>query len=126
MKKVLCIALALVLMAGIFAACAPKDPKEEKVETIKVGILGPHTGDVAEYGLAVKNGATLYIDKVNDEGGVNGKQIEIIAYDNKAEDAEAVTAFTRMVDQGITALIGDVITRNTLAVVAEATRSTCR
>lgn len=117
MKKVLCIALALVLMAGVFAACAPK---EEKAETIKVGILGCHTGEYAVYGLAVKNGATLYIDKVNADGGINGKQIEIIAYDNKGDDAEAVTAFTRMVDQGITALIGDVLTGNTLAVVAEA------
>ncbi len=116
MKKILCIMLVLVLALGAFAGC----DKEEKAETIKVGILGCHTGDYAVYGLAVKNGATLYIDKLNADGGINGKQIEIIAYDNKADNAEAVNAFARMVDEGITGLIGDVLTGNTLAVVAEA------
>lgn len=118
MKRVLFIALVLILALGAFSACAPK---QQKAETIKVGIIGCHTGDYAVYGLAVKNGATLYIDKFNAAGGVNGKIVEIIAYDNKADNAEAVNAFTRMVDQGITGLIGDVLTGNTLAVVAEAT-----
>jgi len=118
MKRVLFIALVLILALGAFSACAPK---QQKAETIKVGIIGCHTGDYAVYGLAVKNGATLYIDKFNAAGGVNGKKVEIIAYDNKADNAEAVNAFTRMVDQGITGLIGDVLTGNTLAVVAEAT-----
>lgn len=117
MKRILCIALVLVLALGAFAGCAKE---EAKAETLKVGILGCHTGDYAVYGLAVKNGATLYIDKINAAGGINGKQVQIIAYDNKADNAEAVNAFTRMVDEGITGLIGDVLTGNTLAVVAEA------
>jgi len=68
----------------------------------------------------VKNGAQLYIDQVNAAGGINGKQIETIVYDNKGDSTEAITAFTRMVDDGITALIGDVLTGNTIAVVGEA------
>jgi len=114
MKKLLCIALAVVMALGAFAGCKKAD------DTIKVGILGPHTGDYAVYGLAVKNGAQLYIDQVNAAGGINGKQIETIVYDNKGDSTEAITAFTRMVDEGITALIGDVLTGNTLAVVGEA------
>jgi branched-chain amino acid transport system substrate-binding protein len=72
------------------------------------------------YGLAVRNGAELYVNQLNAAGGINGKQVELIIYDNKADNTEAVTAFTRMVDEGITALIGDVLTGNTLAVVGEA------
>ena len=41
-------------------------------DTIKVGVLGPMTGDVSVYGLAVINGATLYLKQVNADGGVNG------------------------------------------------------
>jgi branched-chain amino acid transport system substrate-binding protein len=89
-------------------------------ETIKVGILGPHTGDYAQYGVPVRNGAQLYIDQVNAAGGVNGKQIETIVYDQKGDSAEAVTAFSRMVDEGITGLVGDVLSGNTIAVVGEA------
>ena len=137
MKKVFCIVMAVCMMI-VCAACSnsaapaaepaanaaepPAEGAEPAAEggTIKVGILGPHTGELAVYGLAVKNGAMLYIDQVNAAGGVNGKQIEVVAYDNKGDDAEAINAFNRLVDDGITALIGDVITSNTIAVVGEA------
>ena len=145
MKKLLSIALVAMLALSALAGCAAPvaaDASASDVtaanataadatatdaaqpaasgETIKVGILGPHTGDYAVYGLAVKNGAQLYIDQVNAAGGINGKQIETVVYDNKGDSTEAITAFTRMVDDGITALIGDVLTGNTIAVVGEA------
>jgi branched-chain amino acid transport system substrate-binding protein len=115
MKKVVALLLCVLFCLALFAGCAGKSN-----DTIKVGILGCHTGEYAIYGLAVRNGAELYINKLNEQGGINGKKVELVIYDNKADNAEAVTAFTRMVDAGITALIGDVLTGNTLAVVAEA------
>ena len=87
--------------------------------TIKVGVLGPLTGDNSVYGQAVINGASLYIKQVNADGGVNGKQLEIITMDEQGDATQAVTSFTKMVDQGITALVGDVTTTPTLAVAAE-------
>ncbi len=88
-------------------------------ETIKVGLLGPLTGEVSAYGIAVANGALVYINQVNADGGINGKQIEVIQMDEQGDATQAVTCFTQMCDQGITALIGDVTTTPTLAVVAE-------
>ncbi|MEG1189846.1 MAG: ABC transporter substrate-binding protein [Oscillospiraceae bacterium] len=133
MKKVLSLTLALVLVLGCFAACGAPATKPEaspsqsetpkgdaKGDTIKLGMIGCYTGDNAQYGIGVKNGATLYIDEINANGGINGKQIEIIAYDNKGDDQEAINAFNREVDEGITALIGDVLTSNTIAVVGKA------
>lgn len=143
MKKVFAMAMAMVMAVMVFAGCAAETtaPEAQATQapeattaaeggetteptaeggTIKVGMVGPYTGEYAVYGLAVKNGAQLYFDQVNANGGVNGKQIEVVAYDNKGDSAEAVTAFTRMVDEGITALVGDVLTGNTIAVVGEA------
>ena len=144
MKKLLSIALVAMLALSTLAGCAAPAAANASAsdataanataadataadatqaasgETIKVGILGPHTGDYAVYGLAVKNGAQLYIDQVNAAGGINGKKIETVVYDNKGDSTEAITAFTRMVDDGITALIGDVLSGNTIAVVGEA------
>ncbi|MEG0777309.1 MAG: ABC transporter substrate-binding protein [Oscillospiraceae bacterium] len=138
MKKFLSIALTLILMLGCFAACSktPAKPETSPAEgdttaekepaakpagdTIKIGITGCHTGENAQYGLGVLNGATIYIDQVNANGGINGKQIEIVKYDNKGDNAEAVSAFKRAVGDGITALIGDVLTSNTIAVAGEA------
>ncbi len=132
MKKTLAFVMAVCMAAMVFCACsspaanqpAAKEPaggaQQEAAGSIKVGLLGPHTGDYAVYGLGVRNGAQLYFDQVNANGGVNGKKIETVVYDNKGDSAEAVTAFSRMVDEGITALVGDVLTGNTLAVVGEA------
>lgn len=116
MKKSICIVLAVAMIVSCLAGfgCA------QKKDTIKIGILGPHTGAYAVYGLAVRNGAQLYFDQVNAKGGINGRQIETIVYDQKGDSTEAITAFARMVDQGITALVGDVLTGNTIAVVGEA------
>ena len=88
-------------------------------ETIKVGVMGPLTGDASVYGKAVVNGATLYLKQVNEKGGVNGMQLEAVTMDEQGDETQAVTCFTKMVDEGITALVGDVTTAPTLAVAAE-------
>ena len=116
MKRILCIALSLIMIVGVFAGCAKKE-----TTPIKIGILGCTTGDYAQYGLAVLHGAQLYIDKVNASGGINGKQIAPVVYDDKGDKTEAVNAFNRMVDQdSITALLGSVLSGATIAVVGEA------
>ena len=92
--KVFSVMVASVALAAMLSGCGG-DKKPAGGDTIKVGLLGPYTGDLAVYGLAVKNGATLYFDKVNAEGGINGKKIELISYDNKGDDAEAINAFNR-------------------------------
>lgn len=117
MKKFLSMLLAvsmLVTLAVCFVGCG------EKEETIKVGMLGPYTGGTAQYGIAVRNGAMLYFDKVNAAGGINGKKIEVVYYDNKGSDEEAVSLFNRLVSKNISAFLGDVLTSNTIAVVGEA------
>ena len=88
-------------------------------DTIKVGVMGPMTGDVSVYGLAVINGANLYLDQVNANGGINGKMIESITMDEQGDATQAVQCFTKMVDEGIVGLVGDVTTTPTLAVAAE-------
>ena len=88
-------------------------------ETIKVGVMGPLSGNVSVYGQAVVNGASLYLKQVNADGGINGKQIEILTEDEQGDATQAVNCFTKMVDEGMTALIGDVTTTPTLAVAAE-------
>lgn len=134
MKKFLSIALVLILAVGLLAGCGndgaspsvspsadtSASPSAATGESIKVGILGCHTGEYAQYGLAVKNGAMLYIDMINESGGINGKMIEPVVYDDKGDQTEAVTAFNRMLDDGITALLGSVLSGATIAVVGEA------
>ena len=48
--------------------------------------MGPLTGDASVYGQAVVNGASLYMKQVNADGGVNGKQLEIITMDEQGDE----------------------------------------
>ncbi|MEG1557925.1 MAG: ABC transporter substrate-binding protein, partial [Oscillospiraceae bacterium] len=123
MKKlrVLALVMAFVMAMTMFVGCGKEKEEEKKKEadTIKIGFIGPLTGETAQYGENVRNGAKMYIDEVNAAGGINGKQIEFIDYDDKSEPTDAASAYSRLVDQdGVCAIIGPVTT-NCANAVAE-------
>ena len=141
MKKILCVLLALVMVLGCLAGCGateePAADNENEVSgevadepetsdtadeggTITLGWLGPLTGGVAQYGLAVQNGVKLYVEQLNAAGGINGKQVEVIYYDEEGDATKAITGYSALMDDGVVAIIGDVTTAPTLAVVTEA------
>ena len=59
LAKLLCAVLAAVLMAGSFASCGGT---EDSATVLKIGGIGPLTGQTASYGTAVENGAQLAVD----------------------------------------------------------------
>ena len=87
-------AAGVVAAAGVLTACGGSSSTAASTaaasgstaaaasgDTIKVGVMGPLSGNVSVYGQAVVNGATLYLKQVNANGGINGKQIEILTED---------------------------------------------
>jgi branched-chain amino acid transport system substrate-binding protein len=97
---------------------AADTPKEEvEAEVIKLGLIVPITGKVAVYGMAVENAAKLAVEEANANGGVLGKQIELVVYDNKADATESVNAYNRMVsNDNVDAIVGAVISSTTLTI----------
>ena len=91
---------------------------------IRVGVMGPYTGDVAQYGLAVRSGALLYIKKFNEQGILNGKVIEAIAEDEKGDSTEAILVYNKLIDEGVTAIIGDVTSTPTIALAQKSVLDT--
>ncbi|MBF7097065.1 ABC transporter substrate-binding protein [Alkalibacter sp. M17DMB] len=103
----------LVASVFAFAACGGGD----EAETIKIGVFGPLSGEVASYGTAVVDSVKLAVEEINAAGGVDGKMIEIFDYDTKADKAEAVNIYNRLKDQDeVVAIIGGTISGETLAV----------
>lgn len=90
--------------------------------SISVGLMGPYTGEVAQYGLACRNGAQLYIKQVNAQGGINGKQINVSVEDEKGDATEAVTVYNKLAQEGVVAIIGDVTSTPTIAVAQESVK----
>ena len=116
MKKFVCFVLAAAMALSLVACGGNGGSQAAGGDTIKVGIIANTTGDASQYGIAVSQGAELYIKQLNAEGGINGKQIEVVKYDDKGATADAVNAYERAKSDGITAVIGAVLTNTTLAV----------
>ena len=121
MKKLLALALALTMVFAFVAACGDAPADGADLEPVRIGILGPHTGPVAEFGLAVRDGALLYIDKFNDAGGLpNGRLIEPILFDDEHDPVTALMGYHYLLDRGVVAILGGVTSGPTMAVVPQA------
>lgn len=90
---------------------------------IKIGGLAPLTGDVSVYGIAVDNGVQIAIHEINSNGGILGRDIHYIVYDEKGDATEAVNAYNKLVQSDkVVAIIGDVTSKPTLAVAQQAVK----
>ncbi len=119
-KKVVSLLSVVALSAGLLAGCGgDKDSgSSDSSDTVKIGIITPTTGGVAVYGKATLNGVELAIKEANDAGGIlDGKKIEAVVYDDKGDNNEAVNAYKKLVTSDkVSAIVGPVISTNTLAV----------
>ena len=68
-------------------------------ETVKVGFNVPLTGFAAADGESALNGAKLAVKQANSKGGINGKQIELVVYDDQASPKEAVPIANRLIEK---------------------------
>ena len=86
------------------------------VEEIKIGNVGPLTGDYASYGVSVRQGIEIAIEEVNAAGGINGAQIVLIAEDTKGDTTEAANATSKLVERdNVSVIVGAVLSGETFA-----------
>ena len=67
-----------------------KDTDAGTGEAIRFAVCGPMTGDSAEQGLLQMNGCQMAVDEINAAGGVNGRQLDMVCYDDQASPNQAV------------------------------------
>jgi branched-chain amino acid transport system substrate-binding protein len=85
------------------------------VTSIKIGVAGAHSGDLASYGLPTLKAAQLVIKDVNAQGGVNGIPIELIVEDDACKPEIATNAATKLISSGVKAVIGHICSGATRA-----------
>lgn len=120
-KKALGITAAVAMTA---TTVAPVSVFAED-ETFKIGVIGPMTGDYAQYGTNVYNAAKIAADEINAAGGMNGYQVEILdAGDDQGDPEKALNAYNDLLDKGMQMLCGTVTSGACIAVGAEAAETT--
>ena len=113
MKKQLSALLAAALCAGALAGCGANSNSANAAtsgaeDTVTLAVVSPVTGDSAEYGIHFNVGAQMAADKINEAGGINGKQVVLKSFDSK-NDAKEAAEVARLIcqDKTILATIGD-------------------
>jgi len=100
-----CAALALAMALPVAA----------HAETIKIAVAGPTTGPVTQYGDMVREGVSTAIERYNAQGGINGKQLEMVVVDDGCEPKQAPVAANRVVNDKIGFVVGHVCSGATIA-----------
>ena len=118
-------ALGVAAAVAMAATSLPTAVFAEGEETFKIGVIGPMTGDYAQYGTNVYNAAVVAAEEINAAGGINGYQVEILAAgDDQGDPEKAVNAYNDLLDKGMQMLCGTVTSGACIAVGAEAAETT--
>lgn len=132
MKKFLALALVFAL-ALTLAACGGDNQTDDASNTgdsetstdgtYKIGMIYPMSGGNALFGNAMVTATEIAVDMINEAGGVNGTQIELVIGDG-ATSSEASTEATRMIDsEGVNVIIGSMSSGNANAIRSVTERS---
>jgi branched-chain amino acid transport system substrate-binding protein len=101
--------LAGLAIVAISSPAAAEDP-------IKIGFFGPITERFAAAGLEAKKGADLAIKQANAAGGINGRTIQLVTYDDRAQRTEAVAVARKMIQQDkVAAIVSGSLSLTTIA-----------
>jgi branched-chain amino acid transport system substrate-binding protein len=108
--------IVIVVLLIIFAVyIGVNNPKSEN--TIKVGFIGPLTGEASPYGVPVKQGIELALKDAIDKGLIKNGQIQIIYEDGKCDSKEAVKAAQKLINvDKVKVIFGGQCSNETMAI----------
>jgi branched-chain amino acid transport system substrate-binding protein len=102
MKRILAVALLLAVCLGPLGLSA----SAQESEPIRIGLQGPMTGDYAYEGQGFEKAVRLLVDQTNENGGLLGRQVELIVEDDAGDPTQSALVADRLVDAGVVAVIG--------------------
>jgi branched-chain amino acid transport system substrate-binding protein len=98
---------ATALTLGI-AACGDSDDEKSGDDSgkVRIGLEAPLSGDLQTLGEGMLNGAELAADKLNEDGGLLGKDVEIVPIDDGGDAAIGVPAVKNAIKEGLDGVVG--------------------
>jgi len=109
-----CFIVATILLA----AASARGEHGVSDSEIKIGMSNAQTGNAAALGSGVKSGAETYFNKINSSGGVNGRKVNLVAYDDGYEPAKCKGNTQKLLEQDdVFALFGYVGTPTSAAIL---------
>jgi len=122
MKKLLVVLFSLMLMFSI--ACGKGTDVLKSGETIKIGFLGPMTGDAGNYGKLMSQAVKIAVEEQNAAGGIEGFNVEVIIEDTEGKVEKGNPAIEKLVSVNkVFGIVGSVFSSVSLAVAPKAEAS---
>lgn len=113
--------ILLAAWVGIGTAEAEELAQGVSDDEILIGHLGPQSGPVAIYD-GVRKGIASHFRYINEHGGINGRKLTLVAYDDQYQPAKTVQLSKRLVDEDkVFAMLGNVCTPCNTAIKGYAT-----
>lgn len=120
MKKIIAFAVVALLAMSVCFAGGDKESSADGA-VVKIGFIGPLTGDYANYGTLCRQAVEMAIDEINAKGGVNGASIKLFAEDSEGDSQKALAAMEKLSSSDkVCAIIGPVLTGETFSVAERA------
>ena len=105
-SKVLVVFLAVAVLATMAGLVQAKEAAKDK-EPIKIGAFFALSGPAAAIGTPTKYVAEMVVDKINKEGGINGRPLVLVIGDTESDAAKAATIAKKFIHQDkVAAIIG--------------------
>ena len=109
----------MLLVSGLFCIFANGGSEND---VIKIGVAGAHSGDLAPYGLPTVSAVKFVAGQYNDQGGILGRQIELVIEDDVCKPEVASNTASKILSDGVVAVIGHICsgaTKSALSVYKE-------
>ncbi len=106
----LLLAAAMTMVITFSLSCT-----KEETTTIKIGVAGAHSGDLASYGIPSVRAAELVVKDINERGGILGRKVELLIEDDVCKPEFATNTATKLVSQSVHAVLGHICSGATKA-----------
>ena len=120
-KRIQSLVVVLIALGLIVAGCGgagggDKKPAADNKAPLKLGFFAPVTGPAAADGDSVTKAAKLAVEKINKDGGINGRKVELVAYDDNLKPQEAVSIAQKLTTKdGVVAAVSGSYSHTTRA-----------
>lgn len=118
--------LTIILLFGCSSETSNQEPSQDNSSknSLKIGVIGDFSSESVDMGIAMRNGISMAMEKFNAGGGVDGREVEIIFYDDEGDPTKATTGAQKLIEQdGVVALLGNPNTATSIASVKVSTAS---
>lgn len=111
--------ISVVLALSLIVACAQKEEaveaQKEALPPVKIAVVGPHSGDLASYGIPTIRAAELVVERRNALCGINERPIELVVEDDVCKPEIATSTATKVTGEGVHAVLGHICSGATKA-----------